>query len=220
MRYITKRDGTISFNAHKVKCSARLKKFSFKIINIRTRDRDGDGEEKTLKVSRWHRRSDRNAFVQFAQFASGVPAHRRAGGPGSIEFNLLALSVVDGENLTIWKVSRLHMGAYLCIASNGVPPSISKRVMLMVQCNVQKYYFSRGRASLTSIYDDAASLPDGAFRRIGRNCAQLEHYADVNTARTRNGDTIYLRGGRRLVRIAAAPPAPPAPPRALFAAHE
>ncbi|XP_073948682.1 lachesin-like [Choristoneura fumiferana] len=25
------------------------------------------------------------------------------------------------------------MGAYLCIASNGVPPSISKRVMLMVQ---------------------------------------------------------------------------------------
>ncbi|KAI8420915.1 hypothetical protein MSG28_008082 [Choristoneura fumiferana] len=43
------------------------------------------------------------------------------------------VNVVDGENLTISKVSRLHMGAYLCIASNGVPPSISKRVMLMVQ---------------------------------------------------------------------------------------
>lgn len=54
-----------------------------------------------------------------------------------IEFNatfLLAVSVVDGETLTITKVSRLHMGAYLCIASNGVPPSISKRIMLMVQC--------------------------------------------------------------------------------------
>ncbi|XP_026330301.1 lachesin-like [Hyposmocoma kahamanoa] len=43
------------------------------------------------------------------------------------------VNVVDGENLTISKVSRLHMGAYLCIASNGVPPSISKRVVLMVQ---------------------------------------------------------------------------------------
>lgn len=47
------------------------------------------------------------------------------------------VSVVDGETLTITKVSRLHMGAYLCIASNGVPPSISKRIMLMVQC---EYY--------------------------------------------------------------------------------
>ncbi|KOB71950.1 putative neural cell adhesion molecule l1, partial [Operophtera brumata] len=44
-----------------------------------------------------------------------------------------SVNVVDGENLTISKVSRLHMGAYLCIASNGVPPSISKRVFLMVQ---------------------------------------------------------------------------------------
>lgn len=45
-----------------------------------------------------------------------------------------AVNVVDGENLTISKVSRLHMGAYLCIASNGVPPSVSKRIVLMVQC--------------------------------------------------------------------------------------
>lgn len=54
-------------------------------------------------------------------------------------FILYTVNVVDGENLTISKVSRLHMGAYLCIASNGVPPSISKRVMLMVQC---KYFYS------------------------------------------------------------------------------
>ncbi|KAI5756426.1 hypothetical protein M8J77_025014 [Diaphorina citri] len=31
------------------------------------------------------------------------------------------------------EVSREHMGAYLCIASNGVPPSVSKRIMLIVQ---------------------------------------------------------------------------------------
>ncbi|KAK9884396.1 hypothetical protein WA026_007238 [Henosepilachna vigintioctopunctata] len=43
------------------------------------------------------------------------------------------VNVVDGEILFITKVSRLHMGVYLCIASNGVPPSISKRVQLKVQ---------------------------------------------------------------------------------------
>ncbi|XP_038221319.1 lachesin-like [Zerene cesonia] len=39
---------------------------------------------------------------------------------------------VNGAVLHLVKVSRLHMGAYLCIASNGVPPSVSKRVMLVV----------------------------------------------------------------------------------------
>ncbi|XP_067625226.1 uncharacterized protein DIP-kappa [Eurosta solidaginis] len=43
------------------------------------------------------------------------------------------VNVVDGEMLYITKVSRLHMAAYLCVASNGVPPSISKRVHLRVQ---------------------------------------------------------------------------------------
>ncbi|XP_035772841.1 lachesin-like isoform X2 [Anopheles albimanus] len=42
------------------------------------------------------------------------------------------VSSVEGPTFTIPKVNRLHMGAYLCIASNGVPPSVSKRVMLIV----------------------------------------------------------------------------------------
>uniref|UniRef100_A0A146KK58 Lachesin n=2 Tax=Lygus hesperus TaxID=30085 RepID=A0A146KK58_LYGHE len=50
-----------------------------------------------------------------------------------INYNGDMVNVVDGEVLTIKKVSRLHMGAYLCIASNGVPPSISRRVFLRVQ---------------------------------------------------------------------------------------
>ncbi|XP_075211004.1 lachesin-like [Lycorma delicatula] len=50
-----------------------------------------------------------------------------------INYNGENVNVVDGEVLHITKVSRLHMGAYLCIASNGVPPSISKRVELRVQ---------------------------------------------------------------------------------------
>ncbi|XP_044756809.1 lachesin-like isoform X2 [Coccinella septempunctata] len=38
-----------------------------------------------------------------------------------------------GSPLNISKVKRDHMGPYLCIASNGIPPSISKRIMLIVQ---------------------------------------------------------------------------------------
>ncbi|KAE9528177.1 hypothetical protein AGLY_012599 [Aphis glycines] len=39
---------------------------------------------------------------------------------------LLSLSAVNGPWLNVSKVNRLHMGAYLCIASNGIPPSVSK----------------------------------------------------------------------------------------------
>ncbi|MPC31311.1 Contactin-3 [Portunus trituberculatus] len=41
--------------------------------------------------------------------------------------------VVEGETLLLTKVSRLQMGSYLCIASNGIPPSVSKRAHLKVQ---------------------------------------------------------------------------------------
>uniref|UniRef100_A0A1B0A2E6 Ig-like domain-containing protein n=1 Tax=Glossina pallidipes TaxID=7398 RepID=A0A1B0A2E6_GLOPL len=44
--------------------------------------------------------------------------------------------VYDGEVLPLTKVSRNEMGAYLCIATNGVPPSVSKRIILDVECNV------------------------------------------------------------------------------------
>ncbi|XP_077556873.1 lachesin-like isoform X2 [Haemaphysalis longicornis] len=39
---------------------------------------------------------------------------------------------VKGTWLNITKVSRLHMSAYLCIASNGVLPAVSKRIVLEV----------------------------------------------------------------------------------------
>ncbi|XP_058447355.1 lachesin-like [Malaya genurostris] len=45
-----------------------------------------------------------------------------------------SLSVLewDGESVEISKISRLDMGAYLCIASNGVPPTVSKRIKVSV----------------------------------------------------------------------------------------
>ena len=38
--------------------------------------------------------------------------------------------------LNLVKVSRLDMGAYMCIASNGVPPAVSKRIQLGIDCKL------------------------------------------------------------------------------------
>ncbi|XP_076038503.1 lachesin-like isoform X2 [Oratosquilla oratoria] len=38
----------------------------------------------------------------------------------------------EGEVLRLSKVSRMDMGAYLCIASNGHPPTVSKRILVSV----------------------------------------------------------------------------------------
>ncbi|XP_043194304.1 neurotrimin-like [Amphibalanus amphitrite] len=43
-----------------------------------------------------------------------------------------AAMLVEGEQLNITRVSRLHMGAYLCIARNGILPAVSKRVDVKV----------------------------------------------------------------------------------------
>ncbi|XP_073972764.1 lachesin-like isoform X1 [Rhodnius prolixus] len=39
----------------------------------------------------------------------------------------------EGEQLNLTRISRNEMGAYLCIASNSVPPSVSKRIILDVE---------------------------------------------------------------------------------------
>jgi hypothetical protein len=40
----------------------------------------------------------------------------------------------QGETLKLSKITRSEMGAYLCIATNGFPPSVSKRIMVNVHC--------------------------------------------------------------------------------------
>lgn len=41
---------------------------------------------------------------------------------------------LEGEYLNISQVTREDMGAYLCIAKNSVPPSVSKRITVQVNC--------------------------------------------------------------------------------------
>ncbi|RZF39004.1 hypothetical protein LSTR_LSTR016682 [Laodelphax striatellus] len=66
----------------------------------------------------WRREDSGEIMVR----ANGVTKARRA--------------QVEGEMLTLNKVTRSEMGAYLCIAANGVPPSVSKRMMLHVHYNM------------------------------------------------------------------------------------
>lgn len=49
-------------------------------------------------------------------------------------FRIVAAGSVEGPILNITRVTRQQMGPYLCIASNGVPPSVSKRISLVVHC--------------------------------------------------------------------------------------
>lgn len=50
--------------------------------------------------------------------------------------NYVIAASIEGPVFNITKVNRLQMGAYLCIASNGVPPTVSKRIMLVVHCKL------------------------------------------------------------------------------------
>lgn len=46
----------------------------------------------------------------------------------------VAVNVYAGEQLNLTRISRTEMGAYLCIATNGIPPSVSKRITVDVEC--------------------------------------------------------------------------------------
>lgn len=50
----------------------------------------------------------------------------------------------SGEKLELTRVDRKQMGAYLCIAKNEVPPAVSKRVYLRVNCEYFRYHSHDG----------------------------------------------------------------------------
>ena len=54
-----------------------------------------------------------------------------------IFFSGISASSLSATSLVFESVGRGHIGSYMCIASNGVPPSVSKRVDLKVQCKAR-----------------------------------------------------------------------------------
>jgi hypothetical protein len=53
-----------------------------------------------------------------------------------------------GADLELRHVSRFDSGVYLCLANNGVPPTVSKRVRLYVDCE----YVAQNRLLRDDIY--------------------------------------------------------------------
>ncbi|XP_059617495.1 neurotrimin-like isoform X2 [Phlebotomus argentipes] len=79
-------------------------------------------------------REGSNVTLKCAATGSPTPTitwRREGGEPITLPGGSEVLSV-EGSTFTISRVNRLHMGAYLCIASNGVPPTVSKRIMLII----------------------------------------------------------------------------------------
>ena len=80
--------------------------------------------------------------AQLSCQADGVPRPRivwRREGGGKIRVRTShhqhrQVELWTGDTLEIHRVRREDMGAYLCIASNDVPPTVSKRIYLHVQC--------------------------------------------------------------------------------------
>jgi len=46
----------------------------------------------------------------------------------------LSVTSVEGPELILRRLTRADMGAYLCIATNGIPSPVSKRIMVHVHC--------------------------------------------------------------------------------------
>ena len=49
-----------------------------------------------------------------------------------------AVKHVEGPDLVLQRLTRADMGPYYCIAKNGVPSPVSKRIMVNVHCKYIK----------------------------------------------------------------------------------
>ena len=74
---------------------------------------------------------------------------------------------VEGNSLLIPSASRVHIGTYYCIASNGVPPTKSKTIKLEVQCECSSLLCSpRARHSLWNISQGERGEEEGTMARL------------------------------------------------------
>ncbi|CAK1552758.1 unnamed protein product [Leptosia nina] len=79
-----------------------------------------------------------NQNISLVCKADGFPTpkimwRREDGQPISVD-RRKKVTVYEGDTLSLQRISRTEMGAYLCIATNAVPPSVSKRIIVDVEC--------------------------------------------------------------------------------------
>ncbi|KAL0891797.1 hypothetical protein ABMA27_015063 [Loxostege sticticalis] len=78
-----------------------------------------------------------NQNISLVCKADGFPTpkimwRREDGQPISVD-RRKKVTVYEGDTLSLQRISRTEMGAYLCIATNAVPPSVSKRIIVDVE---------------------------------------------------------------------------------------
>ncbi|KPJ13964.1 Lachesin [Papilio machaon] len=78
-----------------------------------------------------------NQNISLVCKADGFPTpkimwRREDGQPISVD-RRKKVTVYEGDSLSLQRISRTEMGAYLCIATNAVPPSVSKRIIVDVE---------------------------------------------------------------------------------------
>lgn len=113
------------------------------------------------------RREDGNEII--LKDASGTKTHGKFLGIGN-EFEILrfsfrfflAVASFRGETLKLTKIARNEMGSYLCIASNSVPPSVSKRISLNIHC---EYWELR---NLSSWVDSCQQFSSSYFKGFSK----------------------------------------------------
>ncbi|CAG9773040.1 unnamed protein product [Ceutorhynchus assimilis] len=100
--------------------------------------------------------------------------------------NFTKVETYNGANLNFWKVDRTQMGTYLCIASNDVPPAVSKRVLLYVN------------------FSPTIKVPNQLLGAPLQTDVQLECYVEAfpNTINywVKNRSEMLLNGTKYLVR--------------------
>jgi hypothetical protein len=78
------------------------------------------------------------SFRRFCVWLAGITWRRDDGSPivkkSADNLAIQRSDTFEGELLSFFNVDRRHLGAYLCIAKNDVPPAVSKRVFLNVNC--------------------------------------------------------------------------------------
>ncbi|XP_076289985.1 opioid-binding protein/cell adhesion molecule homolog isoform X3 [Lasioglossum baleicum] len=92
------------------------------------------------------------------------------------------VATIGGSSFNITKVNRLHMGSYLCIASNHVPPSVSKRIMLIVHF-----------PPMISIPNQLVGAREG--QELTLDCLSEAYPKSINYW-TRDKDEIVPQGGK------------------------
>jgi len=85
---------------------------------------------------KWTREDKKPIYIKRRKtdMKMGMVPHKFTGYRSLFWLALAERMEVRGEVLELMRISRTEMGAYLCIASNDVPPAVSKRITLTVEC--------------------------------------------------------------------------------------